>query len=232
MTVVPLKANRLALLSLALLSASGCGDNSSVTPTPLPSPSAAIRLEGRVLDEHAQPVIGARITLTHIHAAGPIESSRTIAPGATADHTGTFSLTLDLPANWQAVTLRVDREGYESDDRIFVEAAQAARAVLINMYQSLTIRPGESIRTAVSLRSFDCGFDGKPCRRVIADSPSGKLVDIEVVPEDGQEYVGLAVGDQVVLGYDFPRRVTVSGGEAVWIVVGELGRVALHADGR
>lgn len=227
--VVHSRASRSALLSLLVLAASGCGNNSSVTPT---SPSATVRLEGRVLDEHNQPVEGARITLTYIHPGGPIENIRATAPSITADDTGTFSLMLDLPADWQQVTLRVDREGYESDARIFVVAAAASRAVVINMYRSLTISAGQSIQTTVSLLSHDCGFDGKPCRRVIANSPSGQLVDIEVSPEDGQEYVGLAVRDQVVLGYDFPRRVTVSGGDEVWIVVGQLGRVTLRAAGR
>ena len=227
--VVRSKARRSALLSLLVMVVSGCGNPRSVTPT---SPSATVRLEGRVLDEHNQPVEGARITLTYIHPGGPIENTRPTAPSITADGTGTFGLMLDLPANWQQVTLRVDREGYESDARIFVEAAEASRAVFINMYRSLTISPGQSIQTTVSLLSHDCGFDARPCRRVIANAPSGKLVDIEVSPEDGQEYVGLAVRDQVALGYDFPSRVTVSGGDEVWIVVGQPGRVTLRAAGR
>jgi hypothetical protein len=226
------KASRSALLSLLVLLASGCGNNSSVTPTPLPpAPSVTVRLEGRVLDEHDQPVEGARITLTYIHPGGPIASSGPTAPSITADDTGAFSLILNLPANWQRLTLRVDREGYESDARIFVEA-RAIRALLINMYRSLTISPGQSIQTAVSLRSLYCGFEGNPCRRVIVNSPPGKLVDLEVIPADGQEYAGLAVRDQVALGYDFPRRLTVSGGDEVWIVVGQLGRVTLRADGQ
>jgi hypothetical protein len=226
--VVRSKASRWALLSLLVVSASGCEGN-SLTPTPLPPPSATVRLDGRVLDEHNQPVAGARITLTYIHPSRPMADIRATAPSITADDTGAFSLMLDLPADWQQVTLRVDREGYESDARIFVGAAEASRALLINMYRSLTISAGQSIQTMVSLRSHDCGFDGKPCRRVIANSPPGKLLDLEVSPEDGQEYVGLAVRDQVVLGYDFPRRVTVSGGDEVWIVVGQLGRVTLRA---
>lgn len=229
--VVHSKASRSALLSLLVLLASGCG-NTGVTPTPLPpAPSVAVRLEGRVLDEHDQPVEGARITLSYIHPGGSIANSGATAPSTTADDTGAFSLILNLPANWQQLTLRVDRGGYESDTRIFVEAG-AIRALLINMYRSLTISPGQSIQTAVSLRSLYCGFEGNPCRRVIVNSPPGKLVDIEVIPADGQEYVGLAVRDQVALGYDFPRRVTVSGGDEVWIVVGQLGRVTLRADGQ
>ena len=103
--------------------------------------------------------------------------------------------------------------------------------MLINMYRSLTISPGESIATAVSLRSDHCGYELNPCRRVSVNSPSGKPVDIEVIPADGQEYVGLAVGDQINSGFNFPRKVTVSGGDEVWIVVGQLGRVTLCATG-
>ena len=119
--IVRSNVSRSALLGLLVLSASGCENNSILTPTPIPlppSPSATlttVRFEGRVLDEHNnQPVEGARITLTFINPGGPTERIRTTPPSTTADDAGGFSLTVDLPENWLGVTLRVDREGYDS----------------------------------------------------------------------------------------------------------------------
>jgi hypothetical protein len=225
----------LSIAAASFLAASGCSD-SPVAPSPQPpSPPATlttVTLEGRVLDEQNQPVEGARITLTHVHPTGPIANFGGTAPRVTADDTGHFTLNLELPANWQQVTLRVDREGYESDTRIwFVRAAP--RALLISLYRSLTISPGESIQTTVSLPSFACWLEESPCRRVSVNAPSGKLVDIEVIPEDGQEDVGLAVGNPPRPD-GLPRQVTVSGGDDVWIVnrLGQLGRVTLRAAGR
>jgi hypothetical protein len=229
------KASRTALLSLLVLSASGCGDSSNITPpplgpTPLPLPSTTVTLEGLVLDEQNQPVGGARITLAYIQGTGP-----TSGPSVTADNTGSFSLALDLPANWPQVHLDVERDGYESTS-IGVRPDAATRAVLITTYRSLTISPGESIQTTVSLvslPSFVCGaWDKHPCRRVRVNAPSGTLVDIEVFPADGQEYVGLAAGRYARYEDNLPRQVTVSGGDDVWIVVGKLGRVTLRAGGR
>ena len=67
------------------------------------------------------------------------------------------------------------------------------------------------------------------CRRAIINSPSGKLVEIEVIPAAGQDYVGLALQEQLPWGYDFPSRVTVSGGVEVWIVVRQERRVTVVA---
>jgi hypothetical protein len=214
--VVQSKTSRSALLGWLVLSASGCENTSIPAPTPQPPPVTVltVRLEGRVLDEHNQPVGGAWI-------GGPRSST-------TADEKGSFSLTVDWPSNWRAVGLGVSREGYESN-RVSVAADEATRPVLINLYRSLTISPGETIPTSVSLRSYtDCGWEPY-CRRVIVNSSSDKFVDIEVIPADSQDYAGLAVGDELQSGYNFPRRVTASGGDEVWIVVRQLGQVTIVA---
>ena len=79
---------------------------------------------------------------------------------------------------------------------------------------------------------YECAWLEPICRRAIVSSPSEKLVDIEVIPADGQEYVGLALKEQLPWGYDFPSRVTVSGGVEVWIVVRQKGRVTVVATDR
>jgi hypothetical protein len=229
-------ASRSALLGLLVLTVSGCGDNAPtpLAPTPLvptlaPTPPTPTppppwpRVEGRVLDEQNQPVQGARVT----HRGN----------STTADDAGGFSLTVDLPdyaAQWPYITLRVDREGYEAADAV----VKWAEAILINMYRSLTISPGESIEITVSLpsSSYLCSmgwYDTNPCRLVKVNSPSGELVDLEVFPADRQKEIGLArAREQSEFAADLPRRLTVAGGDEVWIVVGEPGRVTLRAAGR
>jgi hypothetical protein len=239
------KAGRSALLCLLVLSVSGCGDNGSVTPTPLgptplgptppPGPRVTVRLEGRVLDEQNQPVAGARITnLPHLNLDGT-------APSTTADDAGGFSLTVDWLAQWLTtpvpVVYRVDREGYEGIDASVPSTDATTREVLINMYRLLTISPGESIEGAVSLDfpRYRCGgwWETYPCRRVLVNAPSGELVDLDVFPADGQKEVGLARRESEFESVvDLPSRMTVAGGDEVWIVVGELGRVKLRAASR
>ena len=220
----------LALLSLLVLSASGCDNNSSAGPTPKPPPPPAgmtsVRLEGRVLDEHNQPVENVGLT------AQPWLPARGPAPGATTDDTGSFSFTLDWQTNWAPpLSLDVRREGYEPLS-VPVSRAEASRALLINIYKSLAIGAGESIQATVSLQAYPCGMEPL-CRRVGVNATSGKPIDIEVVPADGQPYAGLALADQVVDWYaNFPSRVTVSGGDSVWIAVRQPGRVNVIATGR
>ena len=233
-------ARRAALLGLLVLWAAGC-DSKSIpltrpAPTGLPPlPSATrttVRLEGRLVDEHTeQGVEGARIMITWINPGPPFDMTGMTPPSTSADETGRFSLTVDLPENWLGVTLRVDRDGYDSVGGTYLPKTEATRPLLIGMYRSLTIRPGESIATAVSLRSDYCGYLMEPCRRVSVNAPSGKLVEIEVIPEDGLESVGLSNEADLNSGFNFPRKVTVSGGDPIWIVVRQLGRMTLRATG-
>ncbi len=220
------KTSQLALLSFLFVPAFGCGDTASLAPTPLPSSPppvnvTPVRLEGHVLDEHGQPVDGARITPLYLPGGA--------APSATADHTGSFSITVGWPANWPGITLRVERDGYEFAD-VPVQADDAS-AVRINIYKTLAISAGESIQATLSLRVGDCGFEPY-CRRAIVNAPSGQLVDIEVIATEGQEYVGLALRDQLIWGRTFPTRLTAPGGAEVWIFARQVGRVTLRAVGR
>jgi hypothetical protein len=150
-------------------------------------------------------------------------------PSTTADDAGSFTLNVDWPANWPGITLRIDREGYETADAS-VPRAEATRAVLINMYRFLTISPGESIQI-LSFPWTDCGPEPL-CRRAMVDAPSGTLVDLEAMPAEGQEYAGLAPRDQLSWGASLPSRVTVPGGVEIWIFVRQPGQVTLRAAGR
>lgn len=238
--IVRSNTRRLALLAGLVFSAAGC-DSTSIPLTmpastglpPLPSVTrTTVHLEGRIVDEHTEHgVEGARITVTWINPGPPFDLTGMTPPSTSADATGSFNLTLDLPENWLGVTLRVERDGYDSVGNMYLPKAEATRLRLIGMYRSLTIRPGESIATAVSLRSDYCGYLMEPCRRVSVDAPSGKLVEIEVVPLDGLESVGLSTEGDLNSGFNFPRKVTVSGGEPIWIVVSQLGRMTLRATG-
>ena len=220
-----------ALLSLLLLFG-GCGNDSGVAPTPPPprpspyppppAPDRIVRLEGRVLDEHDQPVEGARITQ-------PYWPSGTLA-STTADDAGRFILDANWPEHWPGISLTVDREGYEGTG-MGLAAHEATREVIMKMYRLLTISTGERLLATLSIRTAGACWWEPICRRVRVNAPSGQPVDLEVTSSDGQEHVGLAFGDQQLFWEsNFPSRVTVPGGVDVWIAVRQLGRVTLRAD--
>jgi hypothetical protein len=228
--VVRSPISRLALLSLLFLSGGGCDNNSPIAPAPPPPRPATppppvtlttVKLEGRVLDEINEPVRGA--TIQHLYP--PDGSLRT----TTTDDTGSFSLTVERPANRPGITLHVEREGYESAD-IHVEAAEASSEVLLKTYRSLTIIPGE-FQATLSLPTSVCWWE-PICRRATVSAPPGKLLNIKVVPADGLEYAGLAGRDQLQWGYNFPNELTVPGGADVWIAVRQFGRVTIIATER
>jgi hypothetical protein len=230
LAVLRSKASRSALLGLLVLTVSGCGDDAPTplapTPpaaTPPPGPSVTVRLEGRVLDEQNQPVAGATVRLLS-PPVGP-------APSTTADDAGGFSLTVDWLAHWRSITLRADRQGYEVANVHVQQSPEASREVLITMHRSLTISPGESIRITVSSRFFCGEWETEPCRRALVNAPSGESVDLEVVPADGPTEAGL-LRAQFGLLRDLSSRLTVAGGDEVWIVVDKPGLVTLRAAGR
>ena len=131
----------------------------------------------------------------------------------TADENGMFSLTANLPESWREVLLGVAAAGYEPA-RKYVVPSSSTTAVL-EVYCTLTIRPGESIEMRVFLGHYVCGDESVRCRRIVVES-AGELVDLEVTPIDGQGDAGL-MPSAVFFDTVFQRRLTVAGGEA-WII--------------
>jgi hypothetical protein len=229
------RTNVLSIL-LVLSAAAGCMGSPPMAPThpatvvtgpPLrPGPNISIRVEGRVIDgDSNEPVAGVRVGAQSVCAPGACFSVENPAANVLTDDQGGFALTSELPQDWRAVNLRAARDGYEPS-QMYVETAAASTAVL-RVQRTLSIRAPESIQTQVLTGTHSCGDESWPCRRIFVESPSGVLLDIEVVPADDQ-VVTLIVGrdDNHPLVPTIQRRVTMAGGE-VWIY--GRGKVTLTA---
>ena len=207
-----------------------CNSASRPTPySPPPPPPAvetiAVQVQGHVInDDRDEPIPGAVVTINQILSGGGYRPPNESAT-ATTDMKGEFLLTANLPADWREMRLGITQPGYEPTG-IYIRPSEVTNAVL-RVYPTLTIRPGESIATHVSLGSYVCGDESVRCRRVVVESLPGESIDLEVSPADRQEEIGL-MADSVFFSFRFERQVTVSRG-VVWIVVGPPARVMLTA---
>jgi hypothetical protein len=171
-----------------------------------------------VLDgERDQAVSGAAVKVSQIYLGG---RQQRVDPtwSATADADGVFDFTADLPSGWSDLLLGASRSGYEPSDTWLVPGT--APSAVVKLLPTLTIRPGESLKTRVFRGFHACFFESWPCRRVVVESPSGDLIDLEVIPADGGATVGLEGPESShPLVPALKRRLTVSGGE-IWIYGG------------
>ena len=223
------------VLLLAVTAGSGCEANRITGPTPpvptnvgfadVPADLITARIEGRVVDEDEAALPDATVTIARVLSDGRYLSMEQSAARATADDRGGFGFNASLPRKWSEIVLRVLRDGYDPTD-IYVDRSLAT-AVVLRAYRTLTIRPGESIDTRLSLGSYVCGMESSRCRRVIVSAPSGEVIDLEVTPSNADDEVGLLVGETAPAFFKVERHVTLTGGP-VWIV-GPNARVTLTA---
>ncbi len=208
--------------------AAGCDANKGIpsspaTPTAPNSPGGTIdvRLNGVILDgDRDQPVPSAAVKVSDIKVGG---RQQRVNPtwSATADANGLFDFTADLPSGWSGLLLDASRSGYEPSDTWLVPGTTAS--AVLKLLPTLTIRAGESLQTRVFRGFHACFFESYPCRRVVVESPSGDLVDLEVIPADSGATVGLE-GPEAShpLVPALNRRITASAGE-IWIYGGGNG---------
>jgi len=180
-----------------------------------------VRVEGRVIDADSEkPVSGAVVTPGGFCAKGTTSAGgacRRVDPGAdrvTTDANGVFAVVANIPQTWDQLWLEVTRDGYEHMD-IFVPPSDV-RASTLRVLPVLTISPGGSLTTRTFHGSLNCGMDGWYCRRVIINAPPSDLIEVEVIPVEGQ--VGILEGPAAMV-FPSQRQVTVSGRE-VWIYAG------------
>ncbi len=216
------------LVLVILLTASSCEGNKPLAPAPpaaVGMPEAvAVRVEGVVIDaDTEQAVPEARVTVVHIRDLHrPLPRP---APSATSDSNGRFVLTGSFSMGWSEMALGVHRDGYESPVAIYVDPNAAVST--LRVYPTITIRPGESINTHISLGSYVCGWESARCRRIVVASAGGEAVNLNLIPLDGQKEIGLFPGDPGTWPYDFRHSVQIAKGEA-WII-GVPGRVTVAA---
>jgi hypothetical protein len=221
------------LVLVTLLTASGCEGNRPLAPSPpAPSPptvvgmpeAVAVRVEGVVIDaDTEQAVSDATVTVVHIRDLHrPLPRP---APSAISDSNGRFVLTASFSMGWSEMALGVQRDGYESPVAIYLDPNAAVNT--LRVYPTITIRPGESIDTKISLGSYVCGWESARCRRIMVPSFGDEAVNLNLIPLDGQKEIGLFTGDPGTWPYDFRHNVQTSKGE-VWII-GAQGRVTVTA---
>jgi hypothetical protein len=81
------------------------------------------------------------------------------------------------------------------------------------MYPTLVIKPGESSEVRVQPDVNECGFFGNiDCRRVLVDASPGEPVELEIVPHDTSQPMGLAKDDWDETSV--PRLMVAPGGVA------------------
>ena len=172
-------------------------DPPSLTPDSDVVPDTMVRVEfgGRVVNADAGgPVGGVRVSLYSVGGPGNIPH---IANTATSGGDGTFTLPLNLPMGWINVDLRLTAPpGYDDTNRQFQPTTVADRPA-IRMYQTIVIRPDESIEVRVDSDIVSCGFAGEagPCRRVLVGGSSDDPVELEVVPDDSSKPMALSPDD-------------------------------------
>jgi hypothetical protein len=187
-------------------------------PAPAPVPTArtvAVRLEGRIIDADSRsPVAGARVSANEVQSTGsygPLAQPLSTV----SDASGAFVLNATLPEDWADLLLGVERAGYESTS-IYVQPSSTTGATL-EVYRTLTIRPGEAIDVQLSLGHYVCGWESHACRPLVVDSPAGELVDIQVASAIGDDSFGLAASEEpsIVEGV-YTSGVTVPAAK-IWI---------------
>ncbi len=207
------------LLLVATITAAGCG-NPPMPPTGPSSPAPTVNgnalVIGRVTDaDNGQPVAGATVSTKGVCYSGTPMGRCTYVDNpssTTADDAGKFELRAVLPPTWESVELSVTRTGYENLQR-YVGRADAKQVVL-PAYSTITIRPGDTMRTNLVMGIEACGWLSINCRRIAIASPNGVPIDIEV--SDGH-FHGLHPNNNAFADDNWPTVLTISNGEA-WIL--------------
>jgi hypothetical protein len=171
-----------------------------------------VPVEGQVLDaDRQQPIAGVVVTTEQVGIPGAY--IRPSSPVSTVtDDEGRFVLNAVLPPDWRELLVGLARSGYESTAVYTTRTGQVIGGGFA-MYPTITLRPGDAIEVSLWLGHYVCGFESWMCRRLLVESPSGRLVDVEVSPVNSGEQFGLVVGDKDPAFFTPERLLTLPGGE-------------------
>ena len=92
----------------------------------------------------------------------------------------------------------------------------------------ITIGLGDSITATLDVFERTCTFDDTACRLLIIRAPADDLVEVEMTSLDRRERIGLYAPMPFRTPSEFPKQLTVRGGQQVWIV-GEMALFHLTA---
>jgi hypothetical protein len=205
-----LKHLRLMAFCVCIAASVGCNGSPPTAPAPLPTappppppvagtdPNSIVTVElgGRVVNAEAGgPVGNVRVSVGAMSYRVKPETWVFPTDTATSGADGTFTLRVSLPSSWKFVSLALTGPaGYDDVHQRF-EPTTAVDRPAIRMYPTLVIRPGESIVVRVDRDILLCGFGGAiSCRRVLVEASPGGPVELEIVPHDTSEPMGL--GDE------------------------------------
>ena len=217
-------SRRLKIILASLIGAAALGCDQPLAPTPpppsLPSGLGTATVAGQVIDaDTGLPVDGAVVTIESVTVLsatrGQEPSPDGVGTSTVSDATG-FRLEPGVRDNWTRISLSVRRDGYEPSHSLTFRLGSPIGALVLSLYPTLILRPGESIQTRVHLNHYNCGEWLVPCRRVVVESAPNEEVEVElalpIAPNNGLE-----AHSDVGLG-PYQRRVTLSGGGEVYIV--------------
>jgi hypothetical protein len=160
-------------------------------------------------------VAGATISVSPICPPGGCarNGNQSAATGVTGP-AGVFELTTTpIPDGWGTLLLQVTSDGHEPTT-VPISAAGVSN-VEVMLFRTLTIGPGDSAEMRLFSGSYVGGWESHLCRRVVIESPSGGVVDVEVIPAAGGGDVGVLQSEEP-FAQTLGRRITVAEGP-VWI---------------
>jgi len=230
----PATGRRLFLAVILMLSYA-C-DSRLAEPPANPTPPVAtkpVEFRGRIIDvDTAEGVPDATVTITRaqvdnrfISLAGPVVST---------DASGRYVMTVELAENWGGEAhLEIRGPGLEPASK-YLKSSEIHDAT-IEVYRTVRLRPGESVETRLVLRPNvgpSCGYEGWWCRRIVVDGGApGALINVELVPLEGEQRIGIFPSDEPLPfsglpGQAYPHIAQVLG--EAWIM-GAPTRVRLTA---
>ena len=165
-------------------------------------PSVTVEFTGRVVNADTEdPVGNVRVSVEALGFTSEpgfnIQPEGWVLPrdSVTSGGDGTFTLRVSIPRNWTTIDLKLTGPGYEEMRQRFDHTTAGSRGE-IRMLPALVIRPGESIEVRVDPTTKRCSFFGSfPCRRVLVEASPGEAVELEIVPHDTSQPMGLAPND-------------------------------------
>ena len=228
-------SRRLRVILASLVCAAALGCDQPLAPPPPPSGLGTATVAGQVIDaDTGQPVDGAVVTIERVIVPsatnGQAFSPDGVGTSSVADGGG-FRLEPGVRDNWTLIQVSVTRDGYEPSHISFrrtgrpfpvglPDGGTPIDALVLSVYPTLIVRPGESIQTRVHLNHYNCGDEfSVPCRRIVVDSGPNEEVEVELVPPTGPNN-GLEHSSAFEGFPQYERRVTLSGGGEVYIIGG------------
>ena len=213
----------LGLIAAGIVASVGCDGGTLTAPDPRPAvpiPTVTVEFGGRVVNaDTGGPVRNVRVSVQRVGVAGPAPAGWvTPTDTATSGGDGTFALAVNLPSSWSSVSLVLTGPaGYDNTQRD-VSPRLAADRPAIRMYPTLVIGPGESIDVRVEdIEGCGWAWEAGNCRRVVVAASPGDPVELELVPDDSSEPMGLSP-DNFVGAYTPVRRLMVPPGGVPYVI--------------